>query len=279
MRARYPHKDLVRLAAMATLHICGNASAAPPAGGACSAYLVDTGRTKVLLDIGPGALGKVRQVTGVHELDAVFISHMHTDHFLDLLALNVARFTEGGERTIGGERWRLPVWVPPGALATVEACFAALQVNVTGTTSARWRENFDVREYAAGDTVTVGDTSVSFVGPTKHAQEDYGMRLVAGGRTVAYTGDTAFCDAAIEIGRDAGIFLAECTLMEPGPASNTHTCVPELVRMANEAKCEQLLATHFSRHDEPWLAEMSVRLAQGASMPHHVVRPGEMYDF
>ena len=264
---------------MAKLYICGNASASPPPGGACSAYLVDTGRTKVLLDIGPGAIGKLKLVSGVHDLDALFISHMHTDHFLDLLTLNVARFTEGGERVEGGMRWRLPVWVPPGALATVEACFAALQVNVTGTTSARWRENFHVREYAPGDTIAVGDASVSFVGPTKHAQADYGMRLVTGGRTLAYTGDTAFCDAAIEIGRDADVFLAECTLMDPGPASNTHTCAAELVEIANAAHCEQLLATHFGRHDPPWLAELGERLGRDITMPKHVVQAGDVYDF
>lgn len=264
---------------MAKLHICGNASASPPAGGACSAYLVETPAAKVLLDIGSGALGKLRLVTGVHDLDALFISHMHSDHFLDLLALNVARFTEAGERMERGTRWRLPVWVPPGALATIEACFAALQVNVSGTMSARWRENFAVREYAPGDAVAVADATVAFVGPTKHAQADYGMRLTAGGRTLAYTGDTAYCQAAIEIGRGADVFLAECTLMEPGSASNTHTSVPELAVMATAARCTQLLATHFTRHDESWLAEMSARLGRDLAMPHHIARPGAVYDF
>jgi ribonuclease BN (tRNA processing enzyme) len=264
---------------MATLHICGNASAAPPAGGACSAYLVETAGTKLLLDIGPGSLARIREATDVHDLDGIVISHMHTDHFLDLLALNVARFTSPGARADGGARWRLPVWVPPGARATIEACFRALQVNVRGTTASRWEENFDVREYDPDEVIAVNELAVSFVGPTKHAQLDYGMRVDVGGRVLAYTGDTAFCQAAIEIGRGADVFLAECTLMEPGPASETHTASHELVEMAAEARPGQLLATHFVDHSHGWREELRARLGRALSMPSHVVQVGDRFEF
>lgn len=264
---------------MPTLTILGTASAAPPAGGACSAYLVaDTGG-KVLLDIGPGSLAHIRGAVDVHDLDAIFISHMHTDHFLDLLAFNVARLTQPGMRTSGGAPVRLPVYLPPGGKATVEACFAALQVNVSGTMSARYAEHLDLIEYDPAATVAAAGFEVSFVGPTKHSQLDFGMRIHGGaGGVLGYTGDTAFCEAAIDVGREATIFLAESTLVERGPASETHTSAPELALMAEAARPAQLVATHFLGHGAAYLEGISAGL-RDVSMPATLARIGAKYDF
>ena len=265
---------------MATLRILGNASAAPPANGACSAYLVEARETRLLLDCGPGSLANIRAATNVNDLDGVIISHMHTDHFLDLLAMNVALRTEERQRAVSGAPWRLPLFLPPGGLRTLEACFAGLATNVTGTTATRWRESFDAREYEPDETLVFGPMSVTFVGPTKHSQLDYGLRLACDGAVLGYTGDTAYCEAAVEVGRDADLFLAECTLMEAGPASETHTCAAELATMAMAARPGRLLATHFLRHDEPWQSELRSRLSREAeNIESHVVRLGDVYEF
>ena len=264
---------------MATLTIAGNASAAPPAYGACSAYVVEHLSTKVLLDCGPGSLANIRAATSVHELDAVFISHMHTDHFLDLLALNVALWTEEGHRTVGGARWRLPVYLPPGAFATLDAVFKALTVNVTGTNAARYSEALDCREYDPEETIRAGEIVVSFVGPTKHSTTDYGMRVRAGNGLLGYTGDTARCDAAVEVGRDAGLFLAECTLLDVGRASDTHTSAGELGEMASLAGSERLLATHFIDHSGAFRAGATERLAAATRVPFELVTLGQVFEF
>jgi ribonuclease BN (tRNA processing enzyme) len=232
------------------------------------------------MDLGPGSLANLRRCAEVHDLDAVFITHMHSDHFLDLLPFNVARATAPGRRMVNGAPWRTPLYLPPGGLETLAACFKALQVNVGGSTAARWVENFDTREYDPNETIRVGDIDVSFVGPTKHAQEDYGFRLVLGNDVFGYTGDTAFCEAAIEVGRDAGVFLAECTVLEPGTHySETHTSVPELAAMAEAAGCERLLVTHFSDNSEAWLGELEQRLRALYKKPFEVVRPGDEFEF
>jgi ribonuclease BN (tRNA processing enzyme) len=264
---------------MATLTVLGTLSAAPAPANPCSAYLVSSPSAKVILDIGPGSLGNIRGAVNVHDLDAIFISHMHTDHFLDLLALNVARLTQPGMRMDGGAPVRLPVYLPPGGKATVEACCRALQVNVSGTTAARHAEHLELIEYDPAGSVPVGDLVVSFVGPTRHSQLDYGMRVrTREGGILGYTGDTAFCDAAIDVGRGASIFLAECTLLDPGPQSDTHTCAGELAAMAEAAKPGQLVATHFSRSDEIYRDAIAARL-RDVPMPYAVARVGDVFDF
>lgn len=265
---------------MAKLTVLGTSSGAPHAGGACSSYLLEQTASRILMDLGPGSLANLRRSTEVHDLDAIFITHMHSDHFLDLLPFNVARATAPGRRMVNGAPWRTPLYLPPGGLGTLAACFEALQVNVRGSTAARWVENFDTREYDPTETIRIGDIDVSFVGPTKHAQEDYGFRLKLGNGVFGYTGDTAFCEAAIEVGRDAGVFLAECTVLEPGTHySETHTSVPELAAMAEAAGCERLLVTHFSDNSEAWLQDLEQRLRALYKKPFAVVRPGDEFEF
>lgn len=265
---------------MAKLHILGTSSGAPHAGGACSSYLLEESGSRILLDLGPGSLANLRQRSEVHDLDAIFITHMHSDHFLDLLPFNVARATAPGKRVANGAPWRTPLYLPPGGMATLAACFQALQVNVGGSTAARWVENFDTREYDPSETIPIGDIEVSFVGPTKHAQEDYGMRLKLGSGIFGYTGDTAFCQEAIDVGKEAGVFLAECTVLDPGGRhAETHTSVPELAEMAAASGCERLLVTHFSDNSEPWLHDLEHRLGALYTKPFTVLRVGNSFEF
>jgi ribonuclease BN (tRNA processing enzyme) len=119
---------------------------------------------------------------------------------------------------------------------------------------------------------------ISFVGPTRHSQLDYGMRVRAGSGVLGYTGDTAYCDEAIEIGRGAALFLAECTLAAPGPASSTHTAAADLAAMAEAAGCDRLVATHFLRHDAAYLDTIDREL-RNVSMPRALARIGDTFEF
>ena len=55
-------------------------------GGAASAYLVREGDTALLLDMGPGALGRIQKEIDIKKLNAIYLSHLHFDHTSDLLA-------------------------------------------------------------------------------------------------------------------------------------------------------------------------------------------------
>ena len=60
------------------------------AGGACSSYLIEHDRTRVLLDCGNGAFARLREVSDYLEVPAVVISHLHADHILDLVPFSYA---------------------------------------------------------------------------------------------------------------------------------------------------------------------------------------------
>lgn len=56
-------------------------------GSTGAAYLVRAGDTAVLLDLGQGSLPRLAATIEPSTLDAVVISHLHPDHFVDLVAL------------------------------------------------------------------------------------------------------------------------------------------------------------------------------------------------
>ena len=86
---------------MLSLEIIGCSGAVPEAGGACSCYLVRGGGATLLLDCGPGALPRLATRVAPEAVDAIFLSHMHQDHILDLLpytrVLRAAGALQAGE--------------------------------------------------------------------------------------------------------------------------------------------------------------------------------------
>src|SRR5919108_697133 len=90
------------------LTVIGSSPAWPNPGSAQSGYLVE-GPGKLLLDCGPGVLGKLRETKVIP--DAIAITHWHLDHCGDLIPwawLNAYSPEAGGARP--------ELWLPPGAL-------------------------------------------------------------------------------------------------------------------------------------------------------------------
>src|SRR5881398_1508385 len=65
--------------------VLGKSPSWQDADGACSGYLIQKGDTSLVLDAGNGVFGKLRRFVDYVDVDAVVISHLHADHFLDLV--------------------------------------------------------------------------------------------------------------------------------------------------------------------------------------------------
>ena len=91
------------------LTVLGRSPARPNPGEACAGYLVEGGGSRILMDVGPGVVAQLLRRNTPDELDAVVISHMHTDHCLDLITLRYSY------PWIDVAKHRLTVIVPPGS--------------------------------------------------------------------------------------------------------------------------------------------------------------------
>src|ERR671925_1144885 len=107
------------------LTILGKSPAWQDAGGACSGYLLEEEGTAVVVDCGNGVFGKLRQRIDYVDVDAVVISHLHADHFLDLVPYSYALTYAPRQQPVPVPPWpgtdnpaRPRLIAPPGARDT-----------------------------------------------------------------------------------------------------------------------------------------------------------------
>ena len=73
-----------------------------------------------------------------------------------------------------------------------------------------------------------------------------GYRIEAGGTTLAYTGDTGPCDAAIEVAKDSDLFLCEATYQSDSTLTYFHLSAAQAAEHASRAGAARLLLTHLT---------------------------------
>src|ERR1044072_5517586 len=104
------------------LTVLGSSPSWQDAGGACSGYLVQEGDTNLLIDCGSGVFGKLRMVCDYVDVDAVVVSHLHADHFFDLVPFASALTYAPRQQPVPVDRWpgtddpaRPALYAPHGA--------------------------------------------------------------------------------------------------------------------------------------------------------------------
>jgi ribonuclease BN (tRNA processing enzyme) len=179
------------------LTVVGCSGSFPSAESACSSYLVEADGFRLLLDMGNGALGELQRHCGLYDLDAIFLSHLHADHCIDMLAYFVARYY----RYDGGRCAQIPVYGPEGTEARLTTAYAH-----TPTTSSM-SEVFDFHTLKPS-TFDIGPFT-AHVEKVRHPVEAYAIRLEHGGKSLTYSGDTGVTEVLDELARDTDLFLCE----------------------------------------------------------------------
>ncbi len=218
------------------LTVLGSSASQPGPGDGCSGYLVSAGRGHVLLDCGSGTLGMLQRYVRVDDLRAIVISHLHPDHYLDLVALRYGR-TYG----VDGAR-PIDVFLPPGGIEHLERLGTALS-----RTTPFWANALALHEYEPSIAVDFGELSVR-PHQVRHGIPSFGMRVEGDGRVLAYTSDTVMCDELAPLAQGAHTLLAEATLGGGAPAGHapvTHLSAVEAGCVAAAARVERLVLTHF----------------------------------
>jgi ribonuclease BN (tRNA processing enzyme) len=212
------------------LDVIGSSPAWPNPGGACSGYLVDG---RLLLDCGAGVLAKLRERDPWPNIDAIAITHLHLDHWGDLIPW------VWGSLFGPGNGMRPALWLPPGAGEALRPILAQL-----GNEEMLERA-FQVAEYEPGTPFDTAGLSVCARKVVHYDIDAHGFR-VEGERTLAYSGDTAPCAALDELARDSDLFVCEATLErgEDEAELRGHLSADEAIATADRAGTKRLLLTH-----------------------------------
>jgi ribonuclease BN (tRNA processing enzyme) len=244
-------------------------------GATGAAYLVQSGATSLLLDLGQGSFPRLAGLLDPGELDAVVVSHLHPDHFIDLVPLrHYLRWEE--------PRRRVRVLGPPGLAARLDALhdepgFAAGAL--------------DVESIGAG-TFTVGGFAVEAARVT-HTNSSLAFRVARAESDEAGASGGAAAAAAADAARPGLVYSGDCGRAEdldvlvrpgdtllcevsfgPGPIvpGAQHLDGPAVAALARRTGAGRVLLTHLQMGFDRDATIASVRA--GYDGPVELVDPG-----
>jgi ribonuclease BN (tRNA processing enzyme) len=258
--------------------ILGKSPSWQDAGGACSGYLIETEETTLLLDCGNGVFAKLREKVDYVDVDAVAISHLHADHFLDLVPYAYALTYAPRQQPVPVDRWpgtddpaRPRLIAPKGAKETFRRVVGAWG-NQDLIESA-----FHLDEYQDNERVEVGDLRATFCG-VPHFTPTFAVNLISanGSGQLTYGADCRPGEELVEIARDTDLLIVEATLPRPERTGvRGHMTPAEAGDHARRAGARRVVLTHISDElDEHWAQEEASRAFNG---PVEVAKEGDSY--
>lgn len=194
---------------------------------ACIHLRAGDGANPVLLDCGATSLSALRRLgLDSGEIAAVFVSHLHGDHFGGLPFLIL-------DGQFGHRLKPLAVAGPPG---TARRLTEAMECLFPGSSAVSRRFRLDVTELRPGTAGTVAGVQVTgWEVDHPSGAPALALRLGLGGRVIAYTGDTAWTDVLLSVADGADLLIAEAYRMDKH--------VPYHLRHADLAARRHLLAS------------------------------------
>src|SRR5262245_7987284 len=229
-------------------------------GATGAAYLVRSGATSLLLDLGQGSFPKLAATIEPSRVDLVAVSHLHPDHFIDLVPLrHYLRWQFQPTR-------RVAVVAPEGLAERLDALhaeprFTAAALDVTDLEPGA-RDVGELRLEAR----RIRHTANSFAFRVSPATAPDGPGLV-------YSGD---CGAAMDLApliRPGDDVLVEASFgLGPVPKGAEHLDAPAIVGLAGHARPARIILTHIQMGHDP--AATTAAVAAGFDGPVILAEPG-----
>ncbi|HEU4525614.1 MAG TPA: ribonuclease Z [Gemmatimonadales bacterium] len=255
----------------------GTGGSVPTARRATACILVRAGGDRILIDCGEGAQRQMQRSTGLVQVDDLYITHFHADHYLGVPGLLKTYELNGRETP-------LRIFGPPG----LEELFVALRrimgnvsyplelVELSGSSPVRY-DTYEMRPFEVEHRVRAfGYALVEDERPGRfdpEAAQRLGVspgpdfaRLQAGesvngvepaqvmgetrpGRKVVVTGDTEPCELALVASHEAELLVHEASFAddEAQRAHETkHSTARQAAKLAAEAQVRMLALVHIS---------------------------------
>ncbi|MBI4591312.1 MAG: MBL fold metallo-hydrolase [Candidatus Rokubacteria bacterium] len=223
------------------------------------ASLVALGTERLLVDCGSGVAAQLVQA-GLRAIDLhrILITHLHSDHVIDLGHLLISRW-------ILGQNAPLEVWGPSGTKRHVGKVLDLLDWDIEVRREhmrGRGRPEFGVTEVEEGEILAAGDLRVkAFLVEHPPVEPAFGFRFDGGGRSVVISGDTRPCENLIRQSQGADVLIHECTdatktSWAPGcgwptrdakvaALASYHTQPDEVGKVAARARVKTLVLSHL----------------------------------
>jgi ribonuclease BN (tRNA processing enzyme) len=247
-------------------------------GGACSGYLVEDDDTRLLLDCGSGVLAELRRVCDYIDVHGIVVSHMHADHFLDLIPFACALTYAPRQQPVPVAGWpgtadpaRPQLLLPPGGGDILRVVVAA------GHQPGLVDNAFRTREYDIAGEERVGSLRLRFQ-PVPHFIPTNAVEVTSdgGGGRFTYGADHRPTDVLCGFAENTDLLMLEATLPRPerkGPRG--HLTPAEAGEHAARCAAARLVLTHISDELDPDWALAEARRAFAG--PVEIAQAGAVY--
>jgi len=208
-----------------TLTVLGCDGSHAGAGGAASGYLVRswTSGVTVWLDAGPGTFSNLQRYCDPTSLDAIVLSHAHTDHWSDL-----AGFVTAAKHTLDWRRDPVTVLAAPG---------------VEEGLGKETEDVLDWRTVGDGEGADVGGWRLRF-SRTDHGPVTLAVRLEGDGVVLGYSADSGPGWSLAALGPGLDLALCEATYTKNQEGTLQHMSARQAGSTARAARARRLVVTH-----------------------------------
>ncbi|MEM9757208.1 MAG: MBL fold metallo-hydrolase, partial [Pseudomonadota bacterium] len=189
--------------------LLGTGTPAPNPARRGAAYLFQAGSFQFQIDCGTGCLQRLREAgTSASDIDHLFLTHLHLDHYCDLGHWIVSRWIFGNETPAR-------IFGPAGTRSLVDNLMAVHAPDIAMRQKIRTEPRpFPAPEVTEIEQGFVFDHAGLTVAPfdVSHFPLDqpFGYRCSANGRVVVFSGDTCPDDRVIAAARGADVLIHEC---------------------------------------------------------------------
>ena len=257
--------------------VLGKSPSWQDAAGACSGYLVEQDGFRLLLDCGNGVFSKLRRICDYVDVDAVLITHLHADHFLDLVPFSYALSYAPRQQPVPVGGWpgttapaRPDLYVPHGGPAVfrrIVSCWG--QEDLVDNA-------FTLHEYGAEDELTVGPLALRFC-EVPHYTLTHAVDMTCNGSRFTFSADCSPNDALVAFARDTDVLMIEATLPRPERTGvRGHLTPGEAGDHGRRAGARRLVLTHYSDEMDAEWARTEAASAFGG--PVEMAAEGVVYE-
>lgn len=211
------------------LTILGNNGPFPSAGGACSGYLVAAAGRKILIDCGNGVLSNLLKFTGFEDLDAIILTHLHSDHMSDMMVL---RYAVQIKMNRGQLKKPIDVYAPG------EPALEYARLNLSNI--------FNLKPVTMDTALNMGNLNITFCEMT-HPVKCYAVAVKSEGKHFVFSGDTSWNENIIQFAKGSDLLMLDAGLLAKDKTSSNvpHLTAKECGIIAGKSGVKRLLLTHF----------------------------------
>ena len=218
--------------------------------------LVSYEGTNYLIDAGSGVTQRLSEA-GIKpgEIDYFFITHLHSDHIVDLYQLFISGWHTGRET-------KFKVFGPKGLKSHFDKIFEAYKEELDLRKEWEKRPNveglaYEITEINNELKIELDNATIESVKVDHHPVDPaFGYKFILGPKNIIFSGDTRYCEVLEKSSKDADILVHEVFVgLDYDPIrmsldtieniSDYHTTPEEIGVLASNASVKKLILNHF----------------------------------